>query len=614
MTAATAGGDFTAQQVQEFKQHFQSFDQNRDGTISVQELQVVLKNLGEYHSLEETQKIIDGVDIDKNGVISFDEFLVVMSKLQLGEAQDLSFVKVYEKQKELIQHKGKVGIHSFSQEEMTAFSEHINFVLVDDNHCTHLLPINPEGIDLCVKISDGILLCKFINKAVKDTIDMRAVNLPTAKRPLNSFEINENLEIVIQASAGIGAQVINLSASELQEGKNYPHLVLGLVWQLVKIQLLNSINLRNFPELARLLEDGETLEDLMKMTPDKLLLRWFNYHLRAAGHPRRVNNFGSDIKDSENYTALMHQIAPHMCGTDHLGTSNMEQRAQGVLANGKKLGVHAFVKPSDIAKGNSRLNLAFTAAIFNACPGLDPLEEEIEIDDIDETREEKAFRTWMNSLGIHGVHLNHLYDGLMDGMALLKVMDHIEPGIVHWKKVEMKPTNRFKKIANCNYAVLVGKQMRFSLVGIGGTDIQSCNKKLVLAIVWQLMRYHVTKLLSELQFDGKPVSDDQIMEWANNEVFQKGRDKLRMSGFRDKSLSTSLFFMNLLHAVNPNTVRWDVVNQGTNDEEKMLNARYAITTARKMGATVFLLPDDIVEVNPKLVLTFVAGIMNVACK
>ena len=38
------------------------------------------------------------------------------------------------------------------------------------------------------------------------------------------------------------------------------------------------------------------MDDLMKLSPEELLLRWFNYHLERAGHPRRVTNFSGDIK------------------------------------------------------------------------------------------------------------------------------------------------------------------------------------------------------------------------------------------------------------------------------------------------------------------------------
>ena len=47
--------------------------------------------------------------------------------------------------------------------------------------------------------------------------------------------------------------------------------------------------------LIALLRDGESLEDLMKLSPEELLLRWANYHLEEAGAPK-INNFSSDIK------------------------------------------------------------------------------------------------------------------------------------------------------------------------------------------------------------------------------------------------------------------------------------------------------------------------------
>jgi hypothetical protein len=42
-------------------------------------------------------------------------------------------------------------------------------------------------MDLFSAGSDGILMCKLINKACYDTIDERALNLPD-KKPLNKFQ------------------------------------------------------------------------------------------------------------------------------------------------------------------------------------------------------------------------------------------------------------------------------------------------------------------------------------------------------------------------------------------------------------------------------------------
>lgn len=106
-------------------------------------------------------------------------------------------------------------------------------------------------------------------------------------------------------------------------------------------------------------------------------------------------------------------------------------------------------------------------------------------DDVEGSREERSFRMWVNSLGVEGVYLNNLYSDLHDGMPLLKVLEKVEPGCVDWKKVEKNPNNKFKKMHNCNQVVNIGRDtMKFSLVGINGTDIHEGNKKLVLAFMW----------------------------------------------------------------------------------------------------------------------------------
>ena len=39
---------------------------------------------------------------------------------------------------------------------------------------------------------------------------------------------------------------------------------------------------------------------------------------------------------------------------------------------------------------------------------------------------------------------------------------------------------KMKKIENCNYAVEIGRKVKFSLVGVGGQDIHDCNETLTL--------------------------------------------------------------------------------------------------------------------------------------
>ena len=97
--------------------------------------------------------------------------------------------------------------------------------------------------------------------------------------------MTENNNLVIFSAKGIGCNVVNIGSADLIEGRE--HLILGLIWQIIKIGLLNKIDIKLHPELYRLLEDDETLEQFLKLPPDQILLRWFNYHLKAAKWNRR---------------------------------------------------------------------------------------------------------------------------------------------------------------------------------------------------------------------------------------------------------------------------------------------------------------------------------------
>ena len=81
------------------------------------------------------------------------------------------------------------------------------------------------------------------------------------------------------------------------------------------------------------------------------MLRWVNFHLKAAGSQRRVNNFSGDIKDSEVYTVLLHQLAPKQCDTKALQESDKNKRAEMVLNNADKIECRKFLRPRDIVNG-----------------------------------------------------------------------------------------------------------------------------------------------------------------------------------------------------------------------------------------------------------------------
>jgi plastin-1 len=131
------------------------------------------------------------------------------------------------------------------------------------------------------------------------------------------------------------------------------------------------------------------------------------------------------------------------------------------------------------------------------------------------------------------------------------------------------------------------------------------------------MREHVIQTLKVLSKDGKELNDAgmsalvfmiDIIKWANTTVKNSGKST-QMKNMQDSSLKTSVFFCDLLNALSPGIVDYELVTNGKSDENAKLNAMYAISIARKLGATIFVLPEDIIEVKAKMILTFVGTLM-----
>ena len=80
-----------------------------------------------------------------------------------------------------------------------------------------------------------------------------------------------------------------------------------------QIGLFAQLTIQRCPGLVRLLQDDETIEELLRLPPEAILLRWFNYQLQEAGHARTVSNFSKDISDAQNYSVLLHQVK-HLVG------------------------------------------------------------------------------------------------------------------------------------------------------------------------------------------------------------------------------------------------------------------------------------------------------------
>ena len=68
----------TRAQVQEFKEAFDIFDVDGGGTITVEELEEVMKSLGQKPTKAQLEATVREIDADGDGAIDFAEFLTMM--------------------------------------------------------------------------------------------------------------------------------------------------------------------------------------------------------------------------------------------------------------------------------------------------------------------------------------------------------------------------------------------------------------------------------------------------------------------------------------------------------------------------------------------------------
>ena len=455
---------FSPEETTQLVSTFKGYDKNSDGKMDVNEFQAALKDMGHDEVSEaQSQALLQRFDADKSGFIEWVEFLDIMQQVKVkGKKSGSDFlaqeIKGVGAGHAITGTSGTVSI--YLDEEVSSFARCINNELKDCELVKERLPINPENTDLFDVMSDGLVGLHLLNKCCKpdpvsgkvdEIIDFRTVNKGAN---LNIFKVRENLE---QFFAGCSGMVVNQGINgQSFLDKNFTH-ILAITWQLVRIINTKSINLKDCENLFHLLKEGEEIGDLQKLTVEEILKRWMNWHLKNAGQPE-INNLGKDLADSKAILYVLNQLDKDKCTLDGLNEEDNVKRAQICIDNSRALGCDDVIGARDIVKGNAKVNSMFVAEIFNTKHGLPDLNAEEkeavetavnDYDDIEGSREERAFRLWINSLGIEGVFINNLYEDVRDGLVLCRVIHRINDKVVDWTNVKEKPKNVFETGINC---------------------------------------------------------------------------------------------------------------------------------------------------------------------
>ena len=240
---------------------------------------------------------------------------------------------------------------------------------------------------------------------------------------------------------------------------------------------------------------------------------------------------------------------------------------------------------------------------------------------------------WINTVLSAQCHVTSIKD-LYSGYVLLKLLDITKPGCIEWKTVRSNQQirHKFDRVNNCNIVIKVAcDEFGFSLVSLQGSDIADGNYKIIQSLLLQLMRYYSTAKLSQLLSlpSKQSISDCDILQWINLSIneCQYAHSK-SLKSFKDNSLSTCIFYCELLKAVRPKHIDLSMVyyevkptaicNNATNkfldkhNKHRLCNARYTICMIRRFGGEIFVTPHSLCNIEYKAVISVFASIMTIA--
>ena len=71
---------YSKEEIENFRCIFDMFDKEKSGFVDIQDLQTIMKSLG--REPDEAQELVEGLQLDSDNRLSFEEFLKIMKNLE----------------------------------------------------------------------------------------------------------------------------------------------------------------------------------------------------------------------------------------------------------------------------------------------------------------------------------------------------------------------------------------------------------------------------------------------------------------------------------------------------------------------------------------------------
>ena len=385
------------------------------------------------------------------------------------------------------------GGDDYDKDLMKTYINTMNKCLCDDEDTKNKVPIDPDSEEeVFEKLKDGIVLAKLENLADKNLLNED--DLKTGDE-LSDEDKNKNVEKVLDAAEKLKLPT-QLKPADILKGKKKKDQ--DIVGDILGKVMCPPSTIKNNPDTDDLVKEGETKDDLANGPVDDFLKRWVNKHLKAAGHPKEIENFGDDLKDGEVYTVLLNNIFPNDCDKTPLDESDINQRMQKVIDNAKNIGVDTAATPEGLASGKEPLGRLFVGEIYNAFAN--PYN----------VNEKECYCKIINKLLENDEELkgklpivpesNEVFKKIKDGVILAKLVNMAAPGTVDERVIIKDPgmTTQDKK-SNVNLVINSAKSIG-CLIEATSDDVLNEVRNLDVDLLYQVLKPIVYKKISVQEF------------------------------------------------------------------------------------------------------------------
>ncbi len=365
----------------------------------------------------------------------------------------------------------------------------------------------------------------------------------------------------------VGANFMSRNTNNInvedEEEENVPlrcKMILHIVWEILQLDLFEPISVGACRPLLNLLHDEETIHEFDGIHESEKLLRWIRFHAKRF-HPRFESfQFGGNLSHnpiifgsclcaclwaqplellpSKEIPSVAQMVLNDPSQAGKLTEVEVETLFEDLTFACQAVGIRLYAtRKENLRSKDRRLQLACAAVVFTEYHNLPEnlllnskeQEELLALHreyDSNESRDERILRTWINSLNLKQrddpddtIHVTNLFKDIKSGVVMLHVLQNYTPDLDVFELFScvLSPENKFQMLENANIILEIAqKELKLSIVNLGAFDIVDGNRKLLLGLLWQIMRYASIFMLESLNIG--QTSEADILKWANERV------------------------------------------------------------------------------------------------